>query len=86
MRNGKSISFSDSRGRCVTYLGRVCFSVLFAVIAIMATAQGKSVSGTVTDEAGDGIIGVTVMVKGTKTGTATDIDGRYVLNTPPIVR
>ncbi len=83
MRNGKSISFSDSRGRCVTYLGRVCFSVLFAVIAIMATAQGKSVSGTVTDEAGDGIIGVTVMVKGTKTGTATDIDGRYVLNTPP---
>ncbi len=44
----------------------------------------KSVSGTVIDETGEPVIGATVMVKGTKNGTATDIDGKYALTTPPL--
>ncbi|MDE5919227.1 MAG: TonB-dependent receptor, partial [Duncaniella sp.] len=83
MRNGKSISFSDFRDRCGTYLGKFCFSVIFALLAITAVAQNQLVSGTVTDESGEGVIGATVMVKGTKNGTATDIDGRFSLNIPP---
>src|SRR5690625_81452 len=38
-----------------------------------------SISGTVTDPSGDPLIGVTVQIKGTGTGTATDFDGTYSL-------
>src|SRR5690606_17985937 len=37
------------------------------------------VSGTVTDQAGEPLIGVNVLVQGTTMGTATDIDGRFEL-------
>ncbi len=40
------------------------------------------VSGTVTDEMGLGIPGVTVVVEGTTVGTTTDIDGNYSLRIP----
>lgn len=83
MRNGKSKSFSDSQSWHRAFLGRLCFSVFFALLAIVGSAQTKLVSGTVTDESGEGVIGATVMVKGTKNGTATDIDGRYSLNVSP---
>ena len=83
MRNGKSKSFSDSQSWRRAFLGRLCFSVFFALLAIVGSAQTKLVSGTVTDESGEGVIGATVMVKGTKNGTATDIDGRYSLNVSP---
>lgn len=35
------------------------------------------VSGTVTSEKGEALIGVTVLLKGTDTGTVTDLDGKY---------
>ncbi|MBD8387775.1 TonB-dependent receptor domain-containing protein [Dysgonomonas sp. BGC7] len=50
-----------------------------------STSQGKkdtgkgSLSGTVLDEKGQPVIGATVVVKGTTTGTATDVDGKYTL-------
>ncbi|MDE5976166.1 MAG: SusC/RagA family TonB-linked outer membrane protein, partial [Muribaculaceae bacterium] len=57
------------------------------LIAIMtwlgAYAQNVSVSGTVTSSLdGEPLIGVTVMVKGSTTGTSTDIDGKFSLNAP----
>lgn len=43
-------------------------------------AQDFTVSGTVTDEDdGEALIGASVLVKGTTTGTVTDIDGNYQL-------
>lgn len=83
MRNEKSLKIKSSRSELCSRFGRICFSVLFAVFAIMASAQDKSVSGTVIDETGEPVIGATVMVKGTKNGTATDIDGKYALTTLP---
>jgi hypothetical protein len=41
-----------------------------------------TVSGVVMDEFGDPIPGVSVLVKGTTIGTATDIEGRYSLTLP----
>ena len=39
----------------------------------------KKISGTVTDERGDAIIGASVLVKGDKTGTVTDFNGNFNL-------
>lgn len=45
--------------------------------------QQKSVSGTVTDDTGQPLPGVTIVVKGTTQGTVTNADGEYSLaNTP----
>ncbi|MEX2592463.1 MAG: TonB-dependent receptor [Anditalea sp.] len=41
-----------------------------------------TISGTVTDEKGEAIPGVTVSVSGTGIGTATDLDGKYSLTVP----
>lgn len=45
--------------------------------------QQKAVSGTVTDETGQPLIGVTVIVKGTTTGTVTNVDGKYSIPNIP---
>ncbi|MCC8198339.1 MAG: SusC/RagA family TonB-linked outer membrane protein [Tannerellaceae bacterium] len=43
------------------------------------TQQSKKISGVVSDEFGDPLIGVTVLEKGTQNGTVTDMDGNYTL-------
>lgn len=40
------------------------------------------VSGTITDDNGEPLIGATIMLKGTGTGTVTDLDGKYSINVP----
>ncbi|OAV45799.1 SusC/RagA family protein [Lewinella sp. 4G2] len=45
-------------------------------------AQGL-VSGTVTDEASEPLIGVTILVKGSSSGTVTDYDGNFSINAAP---
>ena len=42
-------------------------------------AARLTVSGTVTSDEGEALIGVTIMIKGTDQGTTTDIDGKYSL-------
>lgn len=42
----------------------------------------KTISGQVTDENGDPLIGATVLVQGTSSGTTTDIDGNFTLTVP----
>ncbi|MDU0371067.1 TonB-dependent receptor [Hymenobacter endophyticus] len=46
-------------------------------------AQTRAVSGRITDRAtGEGLPGVTVLVKGTTTGVSTNSDGSFTLNVP----
>jgi len=40
------------------------------------------VSGTVVDDTGESLIGVNILVKGTSTGTITDLDGKYSIDAP----
>ena len=47
------------------------------VKAANATQQAKTITGTVTDAGGEPIIGANIRVKGTTTGTITDIDGNF---------
>lgn len=44
---------------------------------VSEVAQSKSIKGIVKDQAGEPLIGVTVMVKGTTRGVITDLDGKY---------
>ena len=54
------------------------FGVLFFAFALQfAFAQEKKITGTVSDNAGIPLPGVSVLVKGTKSGTQTDFDGKY---------
>lgn len=56
-------------------------ALLLSLLSICAMAQysGK-VSGTVTDEAGEPLIGVAVQVLNSTVGTITDFDGAYTIN------
>lgn len=60
------------------------FLVLLVVLAAQLTfAQERAVSGTVSDNAGMPLPGVSVLVKGTRSGTQTDFDGRYSIKASP---
>ena len=54
-----------------------------SLILLTASLQAQvSVKGKVTDEAGGGMPGVNIIVKGTSTGTTTDAEGAYSLDAP----
>ncbi|MCB0632751.1 MAG: SusC/RagA family TonB-linked outer membrane protein, partial [Lewinella sp.] len=56
-------------------------TLIFSVLSTMAFAQAREITGTVTDaENGDPLIGVTVLVEETGTGTVTDFDGTFTLS------
>ena len=56
---------------------------LFCGFLLPATAQQKSITGTVTGaEDNLPIIGATVLIKGTSTGTLTDLNGKYQITAP----
>ena len=61
---------------------RFIIAALALLIGAQAFAQNP-VSGKVTDTKGEAIPGVSVLVKGTTTGTMTDLDGTYRLNVRP---
>ena len=78
MKNRKTSLFN-----CLDKVQRLFFVALFSVLAITASAQSKSVSGTVVDKAGEPVIGASVVVKGTTNGTITDFDGNFSLQGVP---
>lgn len=53
------------------------------LVAQLSFAQERAVSGTVSDNAGMPLPGVSVLVKGTKTGTQTDFDGKFSIKVSP---
>ena len=55
-------------------------TLFMAFIVHLSFAQQKTVSGTVSDENGLPLIGATVVISGTSSGTTTDFDGNYMIN------
>ncbi len=55
---------------------------IFAVALLPVMAQAMAVTGQVTDQNGEPIIGANVVVKGTTNGTITDFDGNYSIDAP----
>ena len=60
---------------------RLFATFCLAVCTVIAMAQMKEIQGTVTSDDGP-VVGATVVVKGLKTGTTTDIDGHYSIKAP----
>jgi TonB-dependent starch-binding outer membrane protein SusC len=62
-----------------------CF-LLSAMVSIICSnpllAQQTTITGKVTGENNDALPGVTVLIKGTTNGTATDANGNYSLTAP----
>lgn len=57
--------------------------VLFLMLNVsLAFGQEAQVRGTVSDEAGSPLPGVTILLKGTTKGTTTDLDGNYSISAP----
>ncbi len=63
------------------YVSRVVFLLaLMLTLSWVAFGQDRKIAGTVSDAKGGGIPGVSVVIKGTTTGTTTDVNGSFSLN------
>uniref|UniRef100_UPI0035A6ACF4 SusC/RagA family TonB-linked outer membrane protein n=2 Tax=uncultured Bacteroides sp. TaxID=162156 RepID=UPI0035A6ACF4 len=60
---------------------------LFLILSVMFCtgmyAQNKTVNGLITDKNGESVIGASVLVKETSTGTITDLDGKFTIPNVP---
>lgn len=57
---------------------RILFlSMVFSFVFAFNSMAQRTVSGKVTDDTGEGLPGVNVLIKGTTTGVTTDLDGNY---------
>ena len=59
---------------------------LLAIVSVLLFATSllaeQTVTGRVLDTEGEPMIGVSIQVKGTSTGTLTNLDGDFVLDVP----
>ncbi|MCG8699812.1 MAG: SusC/RagA family TonB-linked outer membrane protein, partial [Bacteroidales bacterium] len=56
---------------------------LFVLTSVTVFAQTKTITGTVKDDQGAPLPGVTVVLEGTTQGTITDLDGKYSISAQP---
>lgn len=57
-------------------------STPFAANAVQSVQQSRKLTGVVTDQHGDALVGATIAVKGTRLVTTTDSEGRFTLSLP----
>ena len=55
--------------------------IIISFVPLLTFAQEIQVQGNIIDENGEPLIGVSVLVQGTGTGTVSDFDGNFILNT-----
>ena len=67
--------------KCLRTAALVCLTLL-CFLFLPAQTPSVSVHGTITSPTGEPLAGVSVMVKGTKTGTTTGVDGSFQLSVP----
>ncbi|SMO39793.1 SusC/RagA family TonB-linked outer membrane protein [Gracilimonas mengyeensis] len=62
-----------------------CLTMFSLVLLWQGNVLAQQVTGVVTDESNDETLpGVNIIVKGTMTGTTTDVNGQYELNAPSL--
>ncbi|MDR1666536.1 MAG: TonB-dependent receptor [Bacteroidales bacterium] len=64
---------------------RLCFVLSLwgaGIFSLFAQQQGIRITGTVSDERGDPLPGVTVLVRGSTIGTSSNMNGEFILTVP----
>lgn len=61
---------------------RLILLMVTLMVSFPLWAASRQVTGTITDEAGEPLIGVSVMLDKSRTGCMTDIDGNFSLQIP----
>ncbi len=61
---------------------RLLLLLSMALLTIGTALAQRTITGSVKDDKGEAMVGASVVVKGTTTGTVTDIDGKFSLNVP----
>ena len=64
-------------------LKRGILLALLCAFSLSTIAQNITVRGSVADESGETLVGVTVQIQGTATGTVTDVDGNFMIPNVP---
>ena len=64
-------------------MNRLSLVLALVMSGFLAFAQvtSRTITGTITDDEGEPLIGASVLIKGTSIGTVTDFDGNYSLTT-----
>ena len=63
------------------YLGKILVLLVCLVsMSWSAMAQSQTITGKVTDEKGEALVGVNIILKETNRGTTTNIDGKYTIS------
>src|SRR5688500_17550196 len=69
--------------KTLTSLRSIWLGIFVLLLANLAMAQGRTITGKVTDpKTGSGLADVSVVVKGTSVGTTTGADGTFTLSVP----
>lgn len=79
MKNQKEKHLNVSTG-CRAYPFRLFILLISLIIPFNLFAQTTAITGTVIDAGNEPLIGVSILVKGTTTGTLTDPDGGFSVN------
>ena len=78
MKNTKSILYLGNR-----LFRRIMTVLLCTFISLNLMAQKTTITGQVVDSKNEPVIGATIMIKGTSTGTVSDNNGYYSVLTFP---
>ena len=55
--------------------------LLLTIFPLIVFSQENTIQGTITNIIGEPIPGVTILLEGTQTGSSSDFDGNYTINT-----
>ncbi|GAI51448.1 unnamed protein product, partial [marine sediment metagenome] len=58
---------------------RLALFILLLTVSCLLNAQQRTITGTVLDENNEALIGGNIIIRGTTTGTITDINGSYTI-------
>ena len=64
---------------------KILLALALALFAMAGAMAQKSISGKVSDQNGQPLIGASILAKGTTVGTVSDVNGNYSLTMPPSV-
>ena len=78
----QSISILKDQSAITAYGEKAANGVIIVTTKTGAATDSNPVSGVVTNADGKPLPGVSVIVKGTTTGSVTDMNGKYLLNVP----